>query len=99
MTPELAAKARALSPDARRVLMALAADYRPFRSLEDIWGYTGLSEDAVKRAARELGSLVCSQHTRMVPQHGLLVHAEQVSVLAEAVREVPAEGHLLSEEA
>lgn len=98
MTPELAAKARALSPDARRVLVVLSHG-GDWRSLANIARVARMGEGRARRALRELGPLVASYSPHTVVENGYLVHAKVTAMLAEAVREVPAEGHLLSEEA
>jgi hypothetical protein len=98
VTPELAAKARALSPDARRVLVVLSQG-GDWRSLANIARVACMSEARAKRALRELGPLVASDHLRVTYDPGYIVHAEQTALLAEAIREVPADGQLLSGEA
>jgi len=99
MTPDLAARARALSPDARTVLMALAAGPQQFRPLGNVALACGLTVARTRAACRELGMLVCSEHIRRVPEPGVIVHGEATALLARAVRETPEPGRLLSREA
>jgi hypothetical protein len=97
VTSELAAKARALSPDARRVLVVLSHG-GDWRSLANIARVARMGEGRARRALLELGPLVASYSPHTVVENGYLVHAKVTAMLAEAVREVPEAGHLLSGE-
>lgn len=88
MTADLAAKVRALSPDARTVLHTLAIGPQQWRSVDNIAHTAGLTEARTKAACRELGPLVCSQHLRATYEQGFTVHAEETALLARAAREV-----------
>jgi hypothetical protein len=99
MTPDLAAKAAALTSDARRVLMALATGPQQFRPLDNVALACGLTVARTKVACRELGMLVCSEHIRQIPEPGVIVHGKATALLARAVRETPEPGRLLSREA
>jgi hypothetical protein len=59
MTPELAAKAAKLSPDARRVLVVLSHG-GDWRSLANIARVARMGEGRARRALLELGPLVAS---------------------------------------
>ncbi|MFA5715251.1 MAG: hypothetical protein WC998_05905 [Candidatus Paceibacterota bacterium] len=88
-------QARALSPDARTVLMALATGPQQFRPLGNVAIACGLTVARTKAACRELGMLVCSEHIRQIPEPGVIVHEEATALLARAVRETPEPGRRL----
>lgn len=96
MTSELAAKARALSPDARRVLVDVA-DHGPSTHAE-IAKRTGLTIDRVRKACETLQRGPGFVTVRTTHEYGLGLHGSG-RLLTEAVREVPADGQLLSGEA
>jgi DNA-binding IclR family transcriptional regulator len=96
MTPDLAAKARALSPDARRVLVSVA-DFVAGTHAE-IAERTGLPIARVRKACETLQRGPGFVTVRTTHEYGLGLHGSG-RLLAEAVREVPADGQLLSGEA
>ena len=85
MTSELAAKARALSPDARRVLVDVA-DHGP-STYAEIAERTGIGIERVRKACQVLARDLGYMTVRTVHEYGLGLYGRGTAI-ANAVREL-----------